>query len=250
MTRPHPGPFTAPNLRHHQSSYTFVAMLALAGTIACGSEGTTGPLSPDPAASAKQLKVPTVVSFMLQSEMDAYRAQIEKQRLSNNEVAWMSYIDEYTESQDQWLPPPEEPAPAPPPPYEEPLPPPSDCGGEVQCPEPYSLPGGGRKGSGAGRKGSGGTGEIRPMLYDDTWDCKALKDQMTYYSTKFRGNYKLFWFQALTGQHYQNFLPGGTVDAMTYYTRQMSFTFYAYKDQGCLGRPPRGGWTLENNLYI
>lgn len=235
MIRLAPSLLTVSNLRHHRRQRTLTLMLALAATVACGDENPAGPHSPDLAAPAKQLTVPTVLSFVTQTEADAVRAQIERQRLSNNEVAWMSYVDEYTESQNQWLPAPKDPTA--PPPEEEP--PPSDCkDGSLIC--PYSAP------SGGGKRG----GKISPLLYDNGWDCKALKDQMTYYSTKFRGNYKLFWYQALTGQHYQNFLPGGTVDAMTYYTRQMSFTFYAYKDQGCLGRPPRGGWTVENNLYI
>jgi hypothetical protein len=260
MTRLHPGPFTVSNLRHHRRQRTLAVMLALAGTVACGEKDPTGPRSPDLAAPAKQLTVPTTASFITQLEADATRAELENSRRGVNSLNYETYAGMLDiASRDQWF---AAPADAPPP-TSDPYYPPSDGGGcaslidgcaaySVQISgyvPPARVVGKATGKQSAGRQSTKSAPTTPGFFYVyDGYDgdpCKYYRDEIRRLRGDYDRAYAEFW-ENLTVNFWRfplNWINGGPVDQMRSSFRQMYFVALASRSYNCT-RPPRDAYTI------
>jgi hypothetical protein len=245
MIRPHPDPFTVSNLRHHRRKRTLAVMLALVGTVACGSENTTGPRSPELAGSAKQWTVPTGGSLMLQSEADAARAAIENSRKGVNDMNWQSYAgNPEIASRDQWFPAPS--GVRPPTPLNILSPAFSEDHHSPVIPDRLrgAIRGGGKGGRPPTPRALWAVGDcpIGQVCYTED-PCTDYRNEIRRLGADYARAYTEFWENmAVPWKVFSNWWVGGPVDVMRTKFREMYFVHLAYKGRGCGGRPPRGGW--------
>ena len=92
MTRPHPGPFTVSNLRHHRRQRTLAVMLAVVGAAACGGESPVAP-APRDASSPSKIVAPPGANFFMNYATPNAQAQIEARREEAEATRWGGEVD-------------------------------------------------------------------------------------------------------------------------------------------------------------